>query len=187
MISKQNEPIIYEGATAGELCYLFNLSGPAVRQRLARLRPSGNRDGFDTWKVADAAIVLSRLEDDDLIERVLRLNAKDLPKALSREYWQGQLAKLTYEERKGELWDTRKIIELAGDVFKTMRLSLILLPDTLEREGQLNAAQRLIIERLVDELLDALRRKLVSGFEDRRDNKVGQPVASGEDDGAEDL
>jgi hypothetical protein len=182
-----SEPIIFDGATAAQLGQMFRVSGPIVRARLTRIRPCGKRDGFDIYAVADAATVLTRFDDEELVERVLRLHADELPKALSREFWNGQLAKLTFEERTGELWSSKTVIDLAGDVFKTMRLSLMLLADTLEREADLNPAQRLIIERLVDELLDALRRKLVDGLENRRDNPLGKPVAQSQDNGSEDL
>ncbi len=182
-----SDPILYEGATQAQLQRLFRLSGPTVKARMTKVKPCGNRDGYPIYHVYDAAPALTRLEDAEVLERLLRMNAEDLPKALSREYWNGQIAKLNYEERVGDLWNTRDIVELASDAFKTMRLSLMLLADTLEREAEITIPQRVIVERVLDELLQALKGKLVSGFENRRDNPVSKSVAPGEDQGDDDL
>jgi purine-nucleoside phosphorylase len=87
---------------------------------------------------------------------------------LSKEYWYGQNQRLNYLERVGDLFDTRAVVELASDAFKTIRLSLMLISDAVEREAGLTLAQREIIDRMMHAALETMREKLVDGLEQSR-------------------
>lgn len=104
----------------------------------------------------------------DLVSRVLSMHHTDLPKMLAKEYWYGQNQRLNYLERIGDLFDTSAVVELASDAFKTIRLSLMLVSDAVEREAGLTLAQREIIDRLMHTALETMREKLIDGLEHSR-------------------
>lgn len=110
----------------------------------------------------------------DLVGKVLSMHHTDLPKMLAKEYWYGQNQRLNYMERVGDLWDTRAIVELASDAFKTLRISLMLVSDTVEREVGLTEAQREIIDRMMRTTLETMREKLVDALEQNRRNSGGK-------------
>ncbi len=181
-----SNPIIYEGATQSDLAAMFRMSMSDVKARIAGLRAVAWRSGYEVYSFKDAAQRLCK-PPADIIERVLRMHPNDLPKMLAKEWWMAENQRLTYMERKKDLWPTKEVIELAGDAFKTMRLSLMLITDAVEREAGLDDKQREVITRLVYSALEDMREKLVDGFNYRRDNKVGEPVAQSEDEPASDI
>jgi len=104
---------------------------------------------------------------------------------LSKEFWYGQNQRLNYLERTGELWSTGAVVELASDAFKTLRLSLMLLPDAVERETGLTVKQREIITNLVHNALEDMREKLVDGVKRSRGASSGKAFTPSETDDAD--
>jgi hypothetical protein len=103
--------------------------------------------------------------EDEVIRQILSMHHADLPKGLAKEFWYGQNQRLNYLERIGDLFDTRAVVELASDAFKTIRLSLMLVADAVERETGLTVAQREIIDRLMHAALETMREKLIDALE----------------------
>lgn len=173
-----DNPIIH-GATITELAALFGMDRKDIRIRIGSIPPSGNRMQSDVWRVRDVAAKLVKLGDDhaEVVARVLAMNHTDLPKMLSKEYWYGQNQRLKYLREVGDLWDTAAIVTLAGDVFKTLRLSLMLASDAVERETGLTGRQREIIENLMHEALNDAREKLVVSLNALRENTGGKTFA----------
>lgn len=180
--------LLYEGATITQLVRIFGGDPADVKAKLHGLIPTRFRAGAPVYKLKDAAALLVPLPPD-VVERVLRMNHTDLPKMLSKEFWFAQNQKANYDERMGDLWRTTDVIELAGEAFKTLRLSLMLMADAVEREDTLSETQRQIITRLVDTTLRDMKEKLVDGFtkQKRRKSAVSKPEPSEDDDGSADL
>lgn len=177
---KSSLPIIYEGATQGDLARMFRMTSADVKMKLHDLLPCGNRHGYDVWPIKEAAERLVK-PPSDYIDAVLRMHPNELPKMLSKEYWAGQNSRLTYMERMGELWSTEAVMEVASGAFKTCALSLRLVTDAIEREVGMTDDQRTIATRLINTVLEDMRRKLVSGLNKRRKNSRGKSFAPGED------
>jgi hypothetical protein len=183
-----SDPLIYKGATVGELSTIFKLDHRVVRSKLVDLKPSGSRGASDVYDLAAAARLLVRPFDDaEVVERILRMNHTELPKMLSKEFWYAQTQKQKYELAAGDLWPTTQIVEMAGDAFKTLRLSLQLLPDTIDREATLSEKQRETVQRVIDSALNDMRERLINGFENRRVASGSGSESSEEDDEDEEL
>lgn len=183
-----SDPIIYKGATIGDLAAMFKLDHRVVKQKLVEMRPSGKRGASDVYDVGEAARLLVRPFDDaEMVERVLKMNHTELPKMLSKEFWYAQTQKQKYEAAAGDLWPTLQVVEMAGEAFKTLRLSLQLLPDTLDREAALSEKQRETVQRVVDATLNEMRERLIDAFENRRGFTVSGSESPDEDDGTEGL
>ena len=178
-----SNPIIYEGATMTDLRYMFGLKHGEVRIKLASLKPCGERSGFPIYKIRDAARLLVPPADDaEQVARILRMAHTELPNTLRKEFWQAETSRQKFQREAGDLWATSEIVEFVGGAFKTLRLSLQLLADAVEREGTLTDTQRLTIQRLVDATLDDMRERMIHGFENRREPAVGGSDAPEEND-----
>jgi hypothetical protein len=174
----------YQGASLRELATLFVLPLTTVKDRLVGLPPCARRNGTDVYAIPDAARrLVSALDDEELVRQVLRMRHTQLPPALRREFWMAELNRQKVEERAGNLWPTDKVIEKAGDAFKTLRLSLQLLADQVERNDVLTNKQRTVILTLVDMALQDMRDKLIDGFRarNRRKPSLDSSRASDED------
>lgn len=174
-----DNPIIFMGATISELAEMFRMDRKEVRKRISDLPPKGKRLQSDVWQISDVAARLLRFDDTmtDLVSKVLATHHTDLPKMLSKEYWYGQNQRVNFLQRIGDLWDTAAVVELASEVFKTLRLSMMLASDAVERETGLTDRQRGIIEDIMREALNDAREKLVVSLNTQRENSRGKAFA----------
>lgn len=189
-------PALASGMTQTELAMLLRMNRTDVKAKLGNLAPIGKRASYDLYDPKEAVRALVP-PPDDLIERILRMNAADLPKMLSKEFWYGQNQRLNYMERVGDLWSSKAVIDLAGEAFKTIRLSLMLIPDAVERETSLTNKQREVITMLVHSALEDMRGRLVDAFLSKREQSDGKSFIPSEvernttedigGDGSEDL
>jgi len=152
-------------ATMAQLAQLFETDAKTLPKRLRGLRPSGTRNNTSTYKIREAA---SRIvKPGYAIEYYLRtMNHSELPPLLTKEYWNGQRARQIYEENAGDLWRTAQVVEGFAEAFKTLRMSLLLMADAVDRETELSEPQRKIIKRMIDGAIDELREKMVERFKD---------------------
>ena len=152
-------------ATMAQLAQLFETDSKTLPKRLRGLRPAGSRNGTSTYKIREAA---SRIvKPGYAIEYYLRtMNHSELPPLLTKEYWNGQRARQIYEENAGDLWRTSQVVESFAEAFKTLRMSLLLVADGVDRELELSEGQRRIIKRMIDGAIDDLREKMVDRFKD---------------------
>lgn len=179
----------YFGCTPTELAKLFRMPLQTVRDSIKEIPPAGKRGAREIYRVDQVAAALIRDSESeaDQIERILKLKHTELPKMLSKEFWYGQNQKLNYDERVGDVWRTKDVISTCGDAFKTIRLSLMLLSDAVEREAGLTVDQREIIARLVQSALYDAQERLVDVFNAKRTGSFGKPNAREEVDPAEGL
>lgn len=177
-MATENELLII-GATVTDLAQLFGIDRKDVRARIGDIPPRAKRGNLDVWRVRDVASRLVKLDDNmtETVRRILATHHTDLPKMLSKEFWYGQNQRLRYMIAVGDLWDTPAVVELASEVFKTLRLSLMLASDSVERSTGLTEAQREIIENLMHEALNNAREKLVVNLANGRKNTSGKAFA----------
>jgi len=172
-------PVVYRGATLNDLVELFGVDRRDVRLKVADIPPRGKFQNQDTWNVREVAGRLAKFDDSqtDLVDRILATHHTDLPKMLSKEYWYGQNQRLRYMRDVGDLWDTAAVVALASEVFKTLRLSLMLSSDAVEREAGLTPKQRDIVENIMHQALFDAREKLVVSLAHQRKNSSGKAFA----------
>jgi hypothetical protein len=171
--------LLVMGGTVTDLAALFGIDRKEVRSRIGDIPPRSKRGNLDVWRVRDVAPRLVKMDDSmtDLVRRVLATHHTDLPKMLSKEFWYGQNQRLKYLQSVGELWDTAAIVDLCGEVFKTLRLSLMLSADAVGRETDLSLKQRHIIETLMHTALNDVREKLVVRLSELRPVSQGKAFA----------
>lgn len=160
--------IIYEGATIRQLALMFRQDPKVVTQKVTPLVPVGRRRGTPIYAVAEAAARLVKPGYE--IERVImNMNHSDLPPMLQSAFWNSQKARAVYEEMIGDLWRTSRVVRLISVLFNSVRMALLLLPDTLEREAGLTTEQRAVVRRVVEGALVEGRKAIMKEFEDYGD------------------
>jgi hypothetical protein len=162
--------ILDDGVTLTELSRMFRMDLRTIKNRLQNIRPITQRDGTDVYDMRHAASQLAELPAD-VVARVVRLNPMDLPPMLKKEYWSGRQAQLRVLQVEGDLWQTDQVMEYIGVAFKELRMAIMLGADQIERAQVLSEPQRVAVKQIFDELLENIRGRLVTTFDERKPNK----------------
>jgi uncharacterized protein DUF1441 len=166
--SAKDRGIIYRGATVNQLAEIFGMRDETVYRRIAGIEPSGTgRNGAAIYAIKDVAPRLLRIPitAEMVREHIIKMRPSDLPPSLQKSYWDGALARHRYAEKAGELWQTSDVISAAAEAFQTLRQGLLLLPDQLRAEIDLDDNAHSIVQTLVDALIEGLRERLISNFQ----------------------
>lgn len=160
--------IIYEGATIRQLAIMFKMDPKVVMPKVSSLVPVGRRRGTPIYSIPEAAARLVKPGYE--IERVImNMNHSDLPPMLQNAFWSAQKTRASYEEMIGDLWRTSKVVRLISVLFNSVRMILLLLPDTIEREAGLTREQKQVVRRVVEGALVEGRKAIIKEFEDYGD------------------
>jgi hypothetical protein len=163
-LDPESRGIIFQGASANQLASLFRITADEVYRRVGDLQPVGTgRQGNPLYDVAEAAarLVKPEISAQQIDAYMRRVNHSHLPPMTSRFYWLGKKERDKYLETANELWFTDDIVRVASDSFQTCRMVLVLLPDALRDEAGLQDNQFRLAQRLVDDMIEDLRARLV--------------------------
>lgn len=163
--SQAEMKVIYHGATVTDIGAMFGFTPQEVNARIAgRVTPVEVEGRNPRYRVRDVAPYLVNPVFD--VEEFLRnMTPAKLPPALQDAFWKAQKNRQDFEEEKGDLWRTSRVVEVMGDVFKSIRMSVMMLTDTVERSSELTPKQRAIIIEVGDSFLKYARQKLKEDFE----------------------
>ncbi len=156
--------IIHVGATPSELARMFRMTPQEVNKRLVgKVIPNKTEHKLPRYLIADAAPHLCNVEFD--VEAYIKeLSPKDLPPALQKAFWAGLNARNDYEENRGDLWRTQRVVEVLGEVFKSINMTAQMFEDTVSQEHELTEGQRQKIIELSEGLRESTRVALVDRF-----------------------
>ena len=90
------------------------------------------------------------------------MKPSDLPTAFQQSFWDAALKRQKWEENAGQLWRTEKVREVLGSTFQTIKFTMQLWADTLERQTGLSQEQRTLLTKMVDGLQEEIYKALVS-------------------------
>lgn len=163
-LDRISKSVLFQGASISQLGLLFGKDNRTVSLKLQGCEPCGKRAGFAIYRIRDAAPYLVTPVGD--FEAYLKkMNHKDLPPALTKEYWQGQRARQQFEEEEGDLWRTDDVVAKFSHAFQSLRTSMLLFSDAVEREVAFTDHQRDLLKDLVDASLEEIRVNLIADFE----------------------
>lgn len=156
---------IHHGATQHELADLFSLTPKAVQKRIAGKVQSVSEDrGSPLFPVAECAKYLAAVDESKIEEALANITPQKLPPALQDTFWKAQLARQKFLEQRGDLWNTAKVFEVITEILKELRQGILIFEDTIESETALTEAQRQIIRKMSDSLLNSLNKRLEDNF-----------------------
>lgn len=155
--------MMINGVTQTDLEKIFGADRVTVKKALLQVTPCGTRLNTRTYRIKDVAPHIVK-PAGDWESYIKGANHMDLPKALTKEFWAGQLAKQKFQTNAGELWPTEQVVSEVGNLFKMMKMSAQLMSDAVERSTELTERQRSIIRDLSDNMIEDLRRSIVENF-----------------------
>lgn len=162
-LDADSKTMIYEGCNLTQLCAIFKMDRRTVSEKIREVAPKGQRSGYPVYAIDEVAPHLVKPAYD--VEAYLRrMNHKDLPPQLSKEFWSGLKAKQEYLIREGELWHTSDVIKAVSELFKTLRMAILLQMDTIERNSVLTVDQRKAMVELTDGALNSLADAVIEKF-----------------------
>lgn len=162
----ETKGIIYEGLNIVQIMKLFGLDNKTVHEKLfaGNIKPVGKRVTGEIYAFKDVAPWMVK-PAFDVETYIKRMNHADLPKQLTKEFWQGLRQKQDYEEKAGLLWRTEKIVEEVGELMKLVKMSTLLMLDGVERQSELTERQREIIRSLAHGMLSDLMERINAKFQ----------------------
>lgn len=151
---------VLNGVSVNWLKVVFGLQIDVCRARLSGcpvLRTT--RGGGRLYDVATAAqyLVNPKLELGSYLKS---LKPADLPTNLQASMWDARLKRQKWERYAGDLWPTDRVLDVLTDVFTTMRTTMQLWVDDLDRHGLTDKQREHLVAR-VDSLQNDIYAVLV--------------------------
>lgn len=174
--------ILYEGANMSQLCILFKADDRVLKEKMHGIKPVGKRTGVPIYAVSEVAARMGKLSEEQVDAAMRRLNHADLPKMLTKEYWNGLRARQEFEIKNGDLWPTSKVISDVGEMVKNLKMELDLLTDAIERNTELTPRQRDVAMALVDGTKTNMLKRLREKFDPAPKAKAKPAPAIQDDD-----
>lgn len=161
-------------ATMSQIAQLFNTDAKTLPKRMKGVVPKGKRSGYHVYDIAEAASMIVRpgYEIEDFIRQ---MSPQELSPLLTKEFWNGQNARLNFEKNMGMHWPTEDVVAAFGELVNVVRMTALLVADDVDRETGLTDAQRLIIRRIMDAMVTTLRQNVEEKFKDYHANRVLVP------------
>jgi hypothetical protein len=154
--------MLARGATVTFLANFFGQAKEHIAAKMAGAKVVGRtKHGTPAYDFKEACSRLARPSPDQVIEYVKKMRPNDLPPIMQKEFWDAALKRQKWEREAGELWRTEEITEAMAEVFKSLRMTIMLFSDTVARETGITNKQREIITALSDQLLEDLRESLI--------------------------
>ena len=148
-------------ATMTQLAQMFGTDTKTLPARLRGIQAAGkNKRGYRVYSIAEAATRIVR-PGYEIEEYIRQMSPQELPPLLSKEYWNGQNARIKFETEMGRYWPTDRVVEAFGGGLAALRMSILLIQDGVEREEVLSAAQRAAVQRLMDSAINDARDAIV--------------------------
>ena len=169
LMDDATKSMLYQGASISQLNILFGMDNRTVAAKLFGLEPVGKRAGAAIYSVREAAALLIApsldLADVEVLATYVRkMDHTKLPTLLSKEFWAAMRAKQIYEENAADLWRTDRVVEVYGDLVKSVRMPLILAKDAISNEMELDDRAQKIFDRIIDQTLEDLHDAVVKQF-----------------------
>lgn len=159
--SKDVSAFLLHGVSIQQLCRLFRMTRQGVENKLRNVRPIElGTHGNPVYDLADAASHLIEPKID-LDEYLRSIKPDKLPDHLRETFWNARLKRQRYEENAGDLWRTKKVMEVVGEMLLDFSNKLNLIPDLVERQTGLSPEQY----RLIRSIVDSVREEMVDDSE----------------------
>jgi hypothetical protein len=180
--------LVLKGVTVTWLAQAFGMSPLTVKTRLLMCPHRGETKAGYLYDLREAAPYIIK-PVRDLKEYLKSIKPEELPTKLQEKYWRALMQRIKYEERAGTLWRTETVLFVLGEVFQTIKFSLQLWADNLDRSTGLTTEQRELLRGMVDGLQDEIYTKLRDFEKSHRTPSVlGEGLGtSDEDDDDEEI
>jgi len=143
-----------QGVTVSFLAQVFHMDPAKVKRLLVNCpvketRKRGTKQTQHLYDLARAApyLVEPVVSTEELLNQIKK---EDLPPHINTAFWDAQLKRQKWEENAGELWRTETIRSVIGSMFQTIKFTIQLWADTIERQTGLTEEQRDVLNTMTD-------------------------------------
>lgn len=164
-LDNESKVMLYEGLNLSQLSVVFRMDHRTLVEKLHGVEPSGHRGKAAIYTILDAAPHLVK-PIYDIETYIKRMHHNELPKLLTKEFWNGQRSRQEYELKAGQLWPTTQVIEKVSELYKLVAMSARLATDNIERSTDLTDKQRDAINGIMRGMLEDLQRKIAENFKE---------------------
>jgi hypothetical protein len=157
--------LIHEGANLSQLMKIFGMDKRDIVEAITgKVEPSGKRHKAALYKIKDVApyLIVPPYSLDEFIEKMI--TAPKLPLMVRKEFWTAMRSRQQYEIAAAELWPTQDVVETLNEVFISVRQSMLISREIVERETELTSKQRKIITQLIDSCLERVYATITERF-----------------------
>lgn len=192
MTRGQTSPLVEDmmaGVTVSWLAQVFGMDPKTVKAKLADCPPLHRRKAGYVYHLPTACryLIPPAISAEQYIKT---MKPSDLPTAFQQSFWDAALKRQKWEENAGQLWRTDRVREVLGQTFQTIKFTVQLWADTLERQTGLTLEQRELLTQLVDGLQEEIYKALVTQAAEKKtpsqrgelNEMLGDPGAPAEDD-----
>jgi hypothetical protein len=156
------------GVSVAWLAHVFDMDQTTVKRKLGNCPVKtqvrrGDKMTTTLYELPKAAafLVTPAYSSTEYMRAVKR---GDLPPGLQQAVWDALLKRQKWEENAGQLWRTDKIRSALGSTFQTLKFTMQLWTDTLERQVHVTDEQRELLVTLIDGLQSELYEALVENM-----------------------
>lgn len=171
---------MHAGVTVSWLAEVFGMDPRDVKRKLADCPPLAARKAGYVYSIPMAARYLVK-PAFDLKKMLATMKPADLPAQLQGEFWTARLRQQKWEENAGHLWRTEAVLEVLGKMFSTIKFSMQLWVDNLERSTAVSQEQRRLLVEMIDGLQNEIYQSLVD-FAKASKTKASVAELTAEDD-----
>ena len=159
-MTQEGAALVQRGATPGWFASVLGIGRTTVNRKLADVAPKKiirrNNSITKLYNVRECMPYL--VQPRDMKEHIARMNPKDLPERLRKEFWGARKLEQDVRLRSKDLWQTADVHKMLGDLMKLQKDSVTLWTDDVHEAVGLSNEQVAIV--------DNLARKLLSDFAD---------------------
>lgn len=192
MTRGQTSPLVEDmmaGVTVSWLSQVFGMDPKTVKAKLADCPPLHRRKAGYVYHLPTACryLIPPAISAEQYIKT---MKPSDLPTAFQQSFWDAALKRQKWEENAGQLWRTDRVREVLGQTFQTIKFTVQLWADTLERQTGLTLEQRELLTQLVDGLQEEIYKALVTQAAEKKtpsqrgelNEMLGEPGPPAEDE-----
>lgn len=164
-----------QGVSVSFLAQVFAMDPAKVKRLLVNcpIKHTRKRGRTQTQHLYDLATAASYLVEPKVsVEDVLaQIKTADLPPAINTAFWDAQLKRQKWEENAGQLWRTETIRSCIGGMFQSIKFTVQLWADTIERQTGLSEEQR----DLLNEMTDKLQQDIFTSLQENAEQSMTRP------------
>jgi hypothetical protein len=157
-------------ATFSQIAQMFETDPKTLPQRCKGVIPAGKRNGYKVYKISEIAARLVK-PGYEIEKFIKQMSPQELPPLLSKEFWNGQKARIAFEREMGNYWPTEEVVAFAGVLQQAIRQTLILVTDDVDREEGFTDGQRKVFRRIMDDGIRKMKENVKEAFEEYHANR----------------
>lgn len=153
--------LVAGGVSAAWLAHVFGMDKNTIKKKLANCPVAGMNRGTPHYLIKEAAAWLIPPKVD-VMSYIRSMNPSDLPPRLNDAYWSAMGRRQKVLQEAGDLWRTADVLAVFGEAAIKIKSTVQLWVDEVDRVHGISDAQREMLTRMADGLLENIHEIFVT-------------------------